>query len=200
LLRKSVQQLNRSRLFEPVRFEQVQIRSDERTGTASVELQLKERARGSWLISGPVGPPRFAGPLRASIETRLPGWSHAAFDLSTYGISLSLVAFAAPLSGQRILPVLMLRKPYLPGSGWLSGFTFAPRLGWRFPAIAYAATQLQQRAITWLEDDAVPPLTIAVERSGSTRPLICPAPKRRFATMRRIGLLGLEVAEAAGSF
>ena len=118
-LRKSLSRLNQSNLFESVEEGQVAINTDERTGTADIVVPLTERKRGTWTLSGPVGPISFAGPLQGMIASRLPPWGQGIFEMSTYYLSLSVIGYFSPiakilpfsLSKQGILPVLSLFLP-----------------------------------------------------------------------------------------
>jgi hypothetical protein len=191
LLRKSVDRLNRTELFEPIAMEDVMIGSDEKTGIADIRIRLRERKRGAWNISGPMGPASFAGPLHGSLSGRV--WS-------SFVVSVNLFAFAQPIlpawaiaSKHALFPVLALQRPFSPANGWLSGFTFAPQLGWRASALSYATTQLKQRALPALAGDRslVPAVAVVVERPGREVPMFCEAPGARFAWLRRTASLGL---------
>jgi len=153
-LRESLDRLNRTRLFEPLNMESVAIRTDARTGAADIGVRVTEHKSGAWSLSGPVGPASFGGPLQASISSRLPAWGRGLFELSTYTVSLSLIAFAQPIlpalgiaTKTPLLPVMILRRPFLPALGWTSGFSVAPQLGWRVTAMGYGITQVQQRTL-----------------------------------------------------
>lgn len=209
LLRKSVERLNRMQLFEPVHVSDIVMRPDERTGIADLGIRLTERKRGAWGISGPVGPASFAGPLQASISSRLPPWGRGLFELSTYSVSLSLLAFAHPIlpawtiaSKYPLLPVLALHRPFLPASGWLSGWAFAPQLGWRASVLSYATVQVQQRTLPRLAGDRglEPELVVEVIRSGGDAPLFCEAPQPRLAKVRRVTSLAVQFMGAFTAF
>ena len=146
LLRKSMARLNETGVFEPISERNTIIHTDPETGIADVNVRLTERKRNAWRLSGPVGPASFAGPLVATINSRLPQWGSGLFELSTYTASLSVYAFAGPLFplltlGSKLpvwLPIIALQRPYSPGEGWRSGFMLAPQLGWQLTAMAYA--------------------------------------------------------------
>ncbi len=209
LLRKSVERLNQSSMFDPVGVHDVVIQSDEKTGVASVSVRLHERKRGAWSFSGPVGPASVGGPLQASIMSRLPGWGRGVYELSTYSLSLSVLAFASPFAPilglstkAALLPIVALRRPYSPGQGWKSGFFIAPQLGWQYMTLGYGITQLQRRAIPLLqgENSGVPDLVITVEGSKTEGPLFCAPPKPRFSVARRVAVVGLQFLGALASF
>jgi outer membrane protein insertion porin family len=209
LLRRSVARLNETMMFDPIGMPDVLIRSDEKTGTADIDIRLRERKSGGWLLSGPVGPASLAGPLEASLMTKLPPWGRGVFELSTYTVSLTAFAFMGPMApalglakSTAVLPVLALRRPYAPGEGWLSGFTIAPQLGWKFGLLGYAATQLQRRTLPLLDGsrNAQPQLAIEFASPHSDGPLLCEPPKPRLRTVRRVGALGVELMGAFAAF
>jgi hypothetical protein len=192
-LRKSIDRLNRAKLFEPIDASQVVVRPSETRGIADVIVKLRELKRGSWRLSGPAGPPSFAGSLEASIRSRLPPWGSGFFELATYTASISVFAFAHPIlpllaadPRRKLLPVLALARPFSPGEGWQSGFTIAPELGWRPSAVTYSATQIQQRLLPILAGDSglVPELRVTVEGPSSEGVMLCEPPPPRFAKLR----------------
>ncbi len=205
-LRQSLARLNRTGLFENLDERSVDIRRNPQTGIADVRIALVERKRGSWNISGPLGPMSFAGPLQAAIGTHLPPWGRGIFELSTYTVSFSLFAFSQPLfpilaggTGGRWLPVLSLARGYTPGEGWRSGFAVAPQLGWRRMAGGYLATQLQQRLLPALSGDRglTPELPVTVHRPGGDTTIVCEPPAPRLGAVRGAVALALH---AMGAF
>jgi len=209
LLRKSLARLNRTGLVEPVSVRSVAITTDDKTGLANVSIRVTENRHGFWNFSGPVGPISLAGPLQASIGSRLPSWGRGLFELSTYTASFSLLAFAHPIlpalaltPTSRFLPVIALQRPFLPGQSWTSGFNIAPQLGWRISAFGYLTTQLQQRLAGPLNGDRgmIPDLTIMVDRPNGDVPLFCDPPKPRFAVLRTTTALGLQFLGALATF
>src|SRR5581483_11526482 len=96
LLRQSVARLNETAMFDPITMQDVLVKTDDKTGKADIVFRVRERKRGSWLLSGPVGPSSFAGPLEASLSSRLPPWGRGIFELSTYTVSLTAFAFISP--------------------------------------------------------------------------------------------------------
>jgi outer membrane protein insertion porin family len=201
LLRQSLDRLNRTRFFDPIRMSDVILRSDDRTGIVNIEVRLNERKKGAWNLSGPVGPASFAGPLEGSIGSRLPPWGRGIFELSTYTVSLGMVAFAQPIipalataSKAQLFPILALRRPFLPANGWLSGFSIAPQLGWRASVLSYATTQIQQRTLPVLAGDRAldPELTLSMGRMDGEAPLYCEAPRPHLLWLRRGATLGVQ--------
>ena len=193
LLRQSIARINRTGWFDPVGESAIAIRTDPATGLADMTIALTERQHRAWSISGPVGPFSIAGPLQASLSSRLPAWGSGLLELSTYTASFSLVAFAHPLlpflavaSKGPVLPVLAIQRPFTPGEGWLSGFAIAPQLGWQRTALGYATAQIQQRLLPNAPEEELP---VTVERPQGETALICDPPKPRFANLRRgVGL------------
>ena len=101
-----------------------------------------------------MGPLSIAGPLQASLSSRLPACGSGLLELLTYTASFSIVAFAHPVlpflaiaSKGPVMPVLAVQRPFTPGEGWMSGFAIAPQLGWQRTARGYATTQIQQRLL-----------------------------------------------------
>jgi len=188
LLRKSMMRISQMGFFDPVTERDVHIQTDEDTGIANINIQLRERKGGSWNLSGPVGPVSVGGPLEASIRSRLPAWGQGLFELSTYSAVLSLYAFLPPLIPAisllpkgTVLPILAIQRPYLPGEGWSSGFMIAPQLGWRAIGAIYGVTQIQQRLLPKLNGDRglIPELPVTVETHKGEAMMYCePAPPR----------------------
>jgi hypothetical protein len=200
LLRKSLARLNRAMLFENIDAKSVVVQPDEKTGFADVTVHLRERKRGSWNLSGPVGPMSLAGPLEASIGSRLPSWGRGLLELSTYTASVGVFAFAHPLlpilnAPQRFTPVLLLQRPFTPGGGWKSGFTLAPQLGWRNTLIGYGTTQLQQRLLPLVSGGrgGEPDLNVTIVRPDGDAVMSCEAPKPRLGPLRTAGTIALHL-------
>lgn len=195
LLRKSIERLNETQLFQPISERNTVLHTDPETGIADISVQLVQRKRNSWRISGPIGPPSFAGDLEGSVSSRLPSWGSGFFELSTYTASISMFAFAGPLApylfiGSKLpiwLPILSLRRQYSPGDGWLSGFTIAPQLGWEYLFASYAVGQLEHRLVPLLNGDRglVPELPVTVETpSKGSAVMFCEPPSPRFSYLR----------------
>jgi hypothetical protein len=208
-LRKSIDRLNRSNLFEPITEKGFAIQTDEATGVANVIVRLTERKRGAWNLSGPVGPASFAGPLQASISSRLPPWGAGLFELSTYTASVTMFAFAHPIlpllaigNKHPLLPVLVLARSFAPAYGWKSGFSFAPQLGWRASALSYAIVQTQQRLLPVLSGDRglVSPLAVTVQRERGESVMFCEQPQPRLAAVRNVVSIAVRFAGSFASF
>jgi outer membrane protein insertion porin family len=209
LLRESMDRLNRTTLFEPLTMSNVEVNTDEKNGAADVNIRVTERKRGAWGLSGPVGPASFAGPLQASISSRLPSWGRGLFELSTYTVSLSMIAFAHPLlpalaiaSKHPLIPILALRRPFLPALGWESGFSIAPQIGWRASALGYAITQIQQRTLPLLAGDrgSIPELPVQVEGPRGEAPMFCDPPPPRAMWLRRPASFALQFLGSLAAF
>jgi len=197
--------LNRAGFFEPIAESDISIRTGAVAGVADLVVHVKEHKPGVWRISGPIGPASFAGPLEASISSRLPPWGSGLFELATYTASVSMFAFAHPLlpvsalNPQRPwLPVLALTRPFSPGEGWLSGFSIAPQLGWKSTAMSYFATQSEERLSTLFAGDrgltAELPVTLDDLNGGSM--MICQPPAQRCARLRTAAGMALRLMRA----
>jgi outer membrane protein insertion porin family len=205
LVRKSLDRLNRSMLFEPLNESDVDVTTNAATGVADLRLRLKERKPGSWLLSGPVGPMSIAGPLQFVLASRLPAWGKGVLDLSTYHASFQVLAYGDPLSkllgitsDTKARGVAALQRPFLPAQGWTSGVTIAPQLGWRSTALTYGATQARERLLPRMRNDALPapPLPVTIERRDGEATLLCETPRPRLERIRRITTLALGIAMA----
>jgi hypothetical protein len=192
-LRKSADRINQAEMFDPITSASIALHTNEKTGIADITIHLKERKRGSWNLSGPVGPASFAGPLEGSISSRLPPWGRGLLELSSYTVSLSLIAFAHPLvpvlsilPKGTLIPVLAFSRPFTPGEGWKSGFSIVPQLGWQASAILYATSQIQHRLLPLLSGDRglVPELPVTVEGPNTTGTMFCEPPAPRLMPLR----------------
>ncbi|HUI57778.1 MAG TPA: POTRA domain-containing protein [Bryobacteraceae bacterium] len=205
LLRKSIARLNRTHWFGEIESRNVLVQPDVRTGLANVTVQLAERKSGSWKLSGPVGPLSLAGPVQATIASRLPPWGRGIFELSTYAASVSLFAFPKPLlpivnQPKGFIPVLALQRAFTPGEGWRSGFAIAPQLGWRNLGVGYGVAQTEGRLAPVLAGSAAPPLDVTVERPAGEAVMSCEAPKPRLWWMRRAAGVGMNVLGSLAVF
>jgi len=203
-LRRSVANLNRTNLFENISARNVVVEPNEKSGLADVTVHLTERKRGSWRLSGPVGPATLAGPLEASLSARLPPWGQGLLELSTYTASLSLMAFYHPIlpilnAPKPFTPIAALARPYVPGEGWRSGFMIAPQLGWKDSVVSYGATQMRERLLPLVSVDRSlePDLRVAVSRGASEATMTCEAPKPRLRVFRITASLAIRLL---GSF
>jgi hypothetical protein len=206
LLRMSVARLNQNTQFEYIDEAGVNIQRNQNTGEADVVIRLRERKHRAWAVSGPLGPFSFAGPLRASLSTRLPPWGQGLLELSTYTASLSLVAFAHPLvpvlsiaSNKFFVPVLALERAYSPAEGWKSGFFLAPQLGWRSSVLHYAASQIEGRVGTALMAgrSLEPELPVAVENRNV---MFCEPPSPKYAKVAKTATAALKLLTAIARF
>jgi len=204
LLRRSIARLNRTGLVEPINMKRVVLRTDPQSGVANVIIGLEEAKRGSWNLSGPVGLPSVAGPLEARLSARLPAWGRGPFELSTWAVSLGAAAFFHPIlpvlgmPKGLILPVLAVRRPFLPGEGWTSGITIAPQLGWKSTVFGYAVAQFQERTLSRLAGDRglIPDLAVQVETPHGEGTMFCEAPKPRLWMMRSAASLAIRLPGA----
>jgi outer membrane protein insertion porin family len=202
LLRKSADRINQAEIFEPITATSIGIHTNATTGIADITIHLKERKRGSWNLSGPVGPASFAGPLDGSISSRLPPWGRGLLELSSYTASFTLIAFAHPvipvlsiLPKGTLIPVLALSRPFTPGEGWKSGFSIVPQLGWRASALIYATSQIQHRLLPLLSGDRglVPELPVKVEGPNMEGTMFCEPPAPRLMPLRTAASFGVRL-------
>lgn len=202
LLRKSMSRLNEASYFEPIGERNAIIHTDPKTGVADIDIRVMERKRGSWNLSGPVGPASVAGPLEASIRTRLPAWGSGLLEASTYTVSLSMFAFVhsfVPVLGISpkipFIPIAAFQRPFTPGAGWKSGFMIVPQLGWQYALTGYAVSQLQHRLIPILQGDRglEPELPVTVESPTSRTTMFCEPPPPRLSPVRNAIAMGLRL-------
>jgi len=206
LLRKSIDNLNRTTMFENIDGKSVVVEPNPETGLADVTVRLRERKRGSWKISGPVGPAALAGPLEASLGARLPAWGRGVLEWSTYTASVSLLAFYHPLvpvlnAPKAFTPIAALGRPYVPGEGWKSGFTIAPQLGWQDNAVSYGATQIRRRLLPLVSGgrELEPDLNVTVERAAGEATLTCEPPKPRLGLLRTTAGVAIRLLGSFGA-
>jgi len=214
-LRQSIARINQLGLFQTLDGKQVYVIRDPKTRTADVRVNLKEGPRGHWFLSGPVGPASAGGPLQAAVEARLPGWGHGVLETSTYFISFSLMSFVNPLStllplGSKtgaLVPMVFLRRPFLPGQSWLSGFVLSPQLSWQDMLVGYGASQARNRLKMLIAPGPPQPdLTAAFERGiGGNDPveagaLLCHPPRSRWYWFRVAGGIAVDFMLGAYPF
>jgi hypothetical protein len=195
-LRKSLDRLNRSGMFEVIDERQVQIKDTLRPGVADINIRLNERKHGAWNFSGPV-------PLSASISMRLPAWGKHVLDLSTYAVSFNMLAYSSILkltAAKRFMPILSLERPFMPGSGWLSGFALSPQIPPQLMIANYLFTQLDRRVQPLLAGTRGPDITISFQRPAGEASLICEAPKPRFHIVRMSTGMALQVVRSFTAF
>jgi hypothetical protein len=190
LLRKSMARLNEANMFAPVNEHNTILHTDPATHIADIDVRLVERKRGSWNLSGPVGPASLAGPLEASISSRLPAWGTGLLELSTYTARISLIAFATPLLPGfpkiPLIPIALLQRPFSPGEGWKSGFMIVPQIGWQYMVLGYGVTQLTHRLTPLLEGDRgyEPEMPVTVQTRSSQTTMLCEPPAPRYYPVR----------------
>jgi len=198
-LRKSMARLNEAKFFAPISERNTMIHTDPDTGIADIDIRVMEQKRGAWNLSGPVGPPALAGPLEASIRSRLPAWGSGIFEASTYTASISMFAFAhslVPILGLThipLIPIASLNRPFTPGEGWTSGFMIIPQLGWPYMVAGYAAAQLEHRLVPVLRGDRglEPEMPVTVDGPTSRTTMFCEPPAPRFSAVRNALAIGL---------
>jgi Surface antigen variable number repeat len=197
LLRRSLARINRAGIFEDIDERQVQIQDTLRPGVADINIHLIERRHGSWNFSGPL-------PLSASIKMRLPAWGQRVFEMSTYAVSFNLLAYSSFLkltTARRFMPILSLERPFMPGAGWLSGFSYSPQIPKKIAAANYLYTQFDRRIQPLLAGQRGPDIPVIFQRpSGGEATLMCEAPKPRFATARMVFGIGLNVIRSFAAF
>ena len=208
LLRKSIARLNHTGLIEPIEMPRIQLRTSPERGIVNVIIPVVERKRGSWNLSGPVGLPAVSGPLEAMLSARLPSWGRGIFDLSTYAVSISAIGLYRPILSALgppkniFLPLVALRRPFLPGESWTSGIVIAPQLGWQSMLIGYGATQFQERALEALAGNRglVPDIPVTVETPHGEGIMFCEAPKPRLSTLRTAASILVRLPSALAGF
>lgn len=205
-LLRSLVRLNRLGMFEPVTMADVMANREEATRRVNLTVFLRQKPRGRWFLSGPVGPPALSGPLTAAVASRLPGWGRGIFETSTYYVTLSVSAFANPFlrlaplaAGSRWIPLFSLGRPLIAGQGWTSGFAISPQLGWKGMLASYGANQLHRGVRGLLRSDAPAQagLVVPVERveGGDAKPagfLICEPERSRWAWLRTAGTIAAD--------
>src|SRR5579863_3705751 len=208
LPRKSLARLNEANFFSPVSERNTIIHTDPNTGIADIDIRVTDRKRGSWNLSGPVGPASIAGPVEASIRTRLPAWGSGMLEASTYTVSLTMFAFVhsfLPVLGLPkipLIPIAAFNRPYIPGEGWKSGFMFIPQLGWQYMAMGYGVSQIEHRLLPLLDGDRglEPELPVTVDTPNSRSTLFCEPPPPRFSTERTAVAMVLRFVGSAAGF
>lgn len=198
LLRKSMARLNEANFFAPLNERNTFIKTDPVTGIADIDFHVIERKRGSWNLSGPVGPASLAGPVEASIRSRLPAWGSGMLEASTYTLSLSMFAFThaiLPIGLPHIplIPIAALSRPFTPGEGWKSGFMIVPQIGWQYMVLGYGVSQMEHRLVPILQGDRglEPEIPVAVETPNSRTTMFCEPPAPRLAPVRTALVVGL---------
>jgi outer membrane protein insertion porin family len=216
-LRRSLARLNSLGFLEPVTETDVRLLTDAKGGRLRLIITVREKDRGRWVVSGPFGPTRVAGPFEFSVGMRLPAVGRGALELSTYYASLNLLAFTSPavpalLLAQRrnLLLLPALERPHLPGQEWQSGFALSPQLGWQGTLASYGLGQARRALGGVLEEDpASPGLAVPVQWPGETDTLLprevsgmllCRAPRSRWTWARSAGVAVLDLLMGSQPF
>jgi outer membrane protein assembly factor BamA len=195
-LRRSLAQINAMGFFQPLAERDVVVYTPPGSKAADLTIWVKEKKARSWSFSGPVGPMSVAGPLEASIGSRLPAWGEGLLELSTYTLSAKLFFFPKPLAtiipilpNKRFVPMLVLSRPLLPGQRFLSGATFAPQLGWQGMLLGYGVGQARDLFHGLFQSDRAftPDLPITVVNGGREGTMVCTPPKTAGEWARQIG-------------
>jgi hypothetical protein len=189
-LRNSLARINQLGFFETVSMDNVQISRHPELQTADVSITVKERKPGRWSISGPVGPPSFAGPLEGTISRRLP--------IPTWFVSATWIAFDPlakflPFSiGNGWVPLFSIGRPLLPGSVWTTGLTISPQLGWQGMVASYVMAHAVYGAKLALHINRIRENELAIPVEGRQGYLICGPKKSHFAWARTAAGMGLD--------
>src|SRR5688572_4386087 len=188
-LRRSLARINDLAIFEPLTFADINVLRRDDGVTADLTIQLHERKRRWWSVSGPMLP--GIGPLQASIASRLPPWGRGIFEAATYFVSLNVAGFAAPF--------LALERAVVPGQEWFSGFAISPALSPRGMLMHYGRSHLAHAIGVRLSVDVPETLAVPVVSGGqlADEPLVCTPPTPRFWWLRRGAATAVNVALAA---
>ena len=121
-LRRSLARLSQLVLLEPVVASDVRVKLAPKDHRVDLSILVKEKPRGRWSFSGPLGPVSAFGHLQFTIGSRLPSLGYGPLELSTYHATFSLLALSSPLVSLLSLvpqtdwqPLVALERPYLPG-------------------------------------------------------------------------------------
>ena len=187
-LRRSLARINDLGIFEPLTMEDISMVPRDDGVTADLMIQLRERKRRWWSVSGPMLP--GIGWLQASVASRLPPWGRGIFEAATYFVSLNLAGFAKPF--------LALERTVIPGQEWLSGFAISPALSPRGMLIHYGRTHLAYAIGARLNKDTPETLVVPVVSAGQRpdEPMVCKPPTPRFGWLRRGAATAVNVALA----
>jgi outer membrane protein assembly factor BamA len=195
-LRRSLSRLNQTGFFEPLSERDVIVSTPPKAGPADITIWVKEKKKRNWSFSGPVGPMSIAGPLEFSIGSRLPSWGQGAFDLSTFLISAKLFYFSKPmglflpfLPNKRVVPIIELSRPAIPGQTFLSGVDIVPQFGWQGMLFTYGASQVRSLMRPIFESDRslTPPLPVTIVNGRNEGSMVCDPPKTTGDWVKQIG-------------
>jgi hypothetical protein len=181
-LRRSLARVNQLGFFEPVTTENVEVSRHPEQQTADITIALKEKKRGRWSISGPVGPPSLAGPVEGTVAMRLPASTY--FASATWMAFNPIAKYLPFLPQHPWIPIAALERPLIPGQAWTTGFSITPQLGWQAVLIGYGVNHALAgaRMALGLNRVAAPELAVPVE--GRTGFLVCREPKPRLWPVR----------------
>ncbi len=193
-LRRSMRRVDDMGLFNPVDDDAIRLNPEKAQRRADIVFTVSEKPRGRWFLSGPVGPASFAGPLQATIQSRLPAWGRGILEASTYFLTFSYVGFASPIfkfmPQKRFYPLIALERPLLPGQWFTSGFLLSPQLGWPGIVESFTVDHAYATARHALAAGTDAPMSIPVTRvepGGKSRDegyLICERGQSRFRFLR----------------
>ena len=188
-LRRSLSRIDALGVFEPLALADVIVVRRDDGVTADLTIQLRERKRRWWSVSGPMLP--GLAPLQASIASRLPPWGRGIFELATYFVSLNVAGFARPF--------LAFERPIVPGQELLSGFAISPALPPREMLTHYLRTHLAYAIGGRLNGEVEDALVVPVASGGRVEDesLICRPPKPRLWWLRRGAATAINVALTA---
>jgi outer membrane protein insertion porin family len=208
-LRESLLRLNRISGLEPLDETSVSVVQNPAAQEAELVISVRERKRGRWSLSGPLGPVSLSGPVQFMLDGRLPPWGGRLLDLSTYTAFVSLSSFSSPLwqllgweKETLWLPTAGITRSYLPGREWRSGFVLSPQFGWHATSASYASTQARERLLGLLapRDSGQAALAVRVVRQ-SEKPqdtartlghLLCERPQPRWGLARKAAQMTLQ--------
>ncbi len=139
--------------------------------------------------------------------SRLPGWGSGLLSGPTYSAVLTASAFTPAwswlaLASPGTRPATFgLERPVLPGQWWTSGFFASPQLGWQEMVSGYSLAHLRQgtKALLETKEPSPAPLVVPVE-GAAAGPLLCEAPRSRWARLRAAAALAIDVAWSVRPF
>ena len=209
-IRMSLARLSKFEGLEPLSETDVRAQPGGEDDTVDLAISVRERRRGRWTLSGPLGPVSWFGPLRFAVDARLPPWGRGILDLSTWLGAFGVVSYADPvasiLSGEAKAlwrPFVALRRPLLPGQQMTSGFLLSPSLGWREHLVYSGLVHVRSAVDRALEPagQGSPPLAAAYGRreqddstAGEPGIFVCTPRKSRLDWLQSGAKLLLDLA------
>ena len=201
-LRRSLARLNDIGLTAPVSLADVIVTRRPDGVTADITIPLRKRGWRSWSLSGPIVP--GLGSYQASISSRLPAWSRSAVGVSTYLVTVNVLALARPSLGvlkvlSKTPPAVLLERPYLPGQEWLSGLAVSPQLSPWTTAAHYGRTHVGRGLHGLLDEQPVQTLAVPIVGAGRAEGefLVCEPEKSRWRWLRKSAAYAIDVALGA---